>query len=169
MHRCIFTTKIIVCRLWKIKLTKRMPVLDWAAHMGSRRCNKCAMNNMQTSDGGTQHCKTGTTTTAFKKLFFSLSYSSLSYFTNSLDFLREWKISALFRQRDVEDSVSVAGIKRRVTFANPCAGQPWKMMLQRSDRCRCSTKPLISQSPRSPISWNPAQARAMPHNVLCIL
>ena len=38
--------------------------------MGSRRCNKCAMNNMQTSDGGTQRCKTGTTTTAFKKLFF---------------------------------------------------------------------------------------------------
>ena len=169
MHRCIFTTKIIVCCLWKIKLTERAPVLGWAGHMGSRRCNKCAMNNMQTSDGGTQHCKSGTTTTAFKKLFFSSKQFTLIFY-KFFQFLREWKISALFRQRDVEDSVSVAGIKRRVTFANPCAGQPWKMMLQRSDRCRCSTKPLISQSPRSPISWDPCPGA---HNatqcVLCIL
>ena len=132
--------------------------------MGSRRCNKCAMNNMQTSDGGTQHCKTGTTITAFiengRACSFSNEFiliSSLSSLplSNFFQYLRQWKISALFRQRDVEDSVSVAGIKRRVTFANPCAGQPWKMMLQRSDRCRCSPKPLISQSPRSPISWDP--------------
>ena len=75
--------------------------------MGSRRCNKCAMNNMQTSDGGTQRCKTGTTITAFKENERACSFIVISFnFSGSgksLPCLDKGTLKTLFQLRGLKE------------------------------------------------------------------
>ena len=165
MHRCIFTTKIIVCRLWKIKLTKRTLVLDWAAHMGSRRCNKCAMNNMQTSDGGTQHCKTGTTTTAFKKAVFFLQISSLSSFTNSLNFSGSGKSLPCLDRGTLKTLFQLGGLKGEwpLLILALASREKWCCKGPTAVDAR-PTRSFLNRRARQ-LAETLEQARAIPHNV----
>ena len=153
--------------------------------MGSRRCNKSAMNNMQTSDGGTQHCKTGTTTTtALKENGRACSFIVISFnFSGSgksLPCLDKGTLKTLFQLLGLKEErplliLVVLASREKWCCKGPTAvdARPSRSFLNRRARQLAATLAQARAIPRNVfcISYivTLAQARTMPHNILCIL